>query len=344
MKIRKRRKNFALVALAAAVVVAAGAAYAAIPDSAGVIHGCYATRLGLLRVIDPSAGQKCASLEKPLDWNQKGPQGAPGLQGPAGPKGDTGAQGPPGPAGVIGTIDALEGVPCKGTKAHPGTVHVSYGAGTQTEAPISLTCVTTLILNPGSFTVHVTGGTLQIGIFGALQLPTSGWQFSAQIDSGGHVAIPGAGFQFTDIPFQATQDFPGFAGVHVMGTASFASTGINGSLDPESGAASLNGGVYATVTLSATAQIMGQTVQIYSGTCSFGSASSPISWTLATDPPRVRYSQSTGAVTLASAFTAPSLNGCNPAVDSLYAFLLGTVAGEGNVTLAGTADPIIKAP
>ena len=38
MKIGKKSSKFALVALAAAV--AAGVAYAAIPDSAGVIHGC----------------------------------------------------------------------------------------------------------------------------------------------------------------------------------------------------------------------------------------------------------------------------------------------------------------
>jgi hypothetical protein len=338
------RRTLAAVVLGGALALVAGAAYSAIPDSNGVIHGCYTNRGGLLRAIDPSAGQKCTSLETPLDWNQKGPKGDSGPQGAPGPKGDPGAQGPPGPAGVLGNLDALEGIPCTGTKSHPGTVRVSYGAGSETEAPISLSCVTTLVLTPGSFTVHVTEGALQIGIFGEEPLPASGWQFSGEIDADGHVTIPGTSFELSDIPFEVTQDFPGFVGVHVTGKASFASTGITGSLDPASGAVSLSGGLYATVTLTATAQILGQTTQIYAGTCSFGSASSPIAWALTTDPPGVPYSQNTGAVTLFSAFTAPSLDGCNPAIDPLYSFVLGTFAGGGHIKVSGTSDPIIKAP
>jgi hypothetical protein len=332
MRTISRRSRLAAIGLAAAVAAAAGTAYAAIPDASGVIHGCYTNRAGILRVIDSAAGQKCTSFETPLDWNQKGP------------KGDPGAQGPPGPAGSIGTLDDLEGIPCKGTKAHPGTVHVSYGTGSETEAPVSLTCVTPVVLNPGPFTVHVTGGTLQVGIFGETPLPTSGWQFAGSIDADGHVTIPDSGFQVSDIHFEATQDLAGFAGVHVTGTTSFASTGIDGFLDPETGAASLTGGVYATVQLTATAQVAGQTVQLYTGTCSFGSAANPMSWTLTTDPPGVPYSQSTGAVTLSSAFTTPSLAGCSPGVDPLYAFLLGTFAGHGRITFSGTIDPILTGP
>jgi hypothetical protein len=338
------KRRLAVVVVVGALIGAAGAAYAAIPDSNGIIHGCYTNRGGLLRVIDLSMSQKCTAFETPLDWSQKGPKGDPGPPGPAGAAGDTGAQGPPGPPGAIGSIDALEGIPCEGTKTHAGTVHVSYGTGSETAVPISLTCVTTLVLNPGSFTMHVTGGTLQVGIFGEQPLPTNGSQFSGQIDADGHITVPGTSFQFTDIPFDATQDFPGFAGVHVSGTASFASTGLTGTLDPASGPTSLNGGVYATVTLTATAQILGQTTQIYSGTCSFGSASNPISWALTTNPPGVPYSQDTGAVTLSAALAAPSLDSCNPAVPSVYAFLLATVAGNGHITLSGTSDPIIKAP
>ena len=49
-------------------------------------------------------------------------------------------------------------------------------------------------------------------------------------------------------------------------------------------------------------------------------------------------------MTLSSAFAAPSLSGCTPAVDPIYAFLLDTFAGSGRVTLSGTSDPIISAP
>jgi len=62
-------------------LAAGGIAYASIPDSSGVIHGCYAKINGQLRVIDTDAGGKCTSGEKSLSWNQTGPQGPPGVLG-----------------------------------------------------------------------------------------------------------------------------------------------------------------------------------------------------------------------------------------------------------------------
>ena len=70
-----------------------GIALADIPDS-GVIHGCYKTLSGNLRVIDSSAGGTCAASETPLDWNQDGPTGATGPTGGVGPTGPTGQAGP----------------------------------------------------------------------------------------------------------------------------------------------------------------------------------------------------------------------------------------------------------
>src|SRR5262245_24261247 len=64
-------------ALAVAGLVIGGAAsYAAIPDGQGVIHGCFATKGGAVRVIDEAAS--CKSTETPLNWNQTGPKGDPG--------------------------------------------------------------------------------------------------------------------------------------------------------------------------------------------------------------------------------------------------------------------------
>lgn len=91
-------------AAAAALLVAAGVAYATIPDSNGVIHGCYARSGGSLRVIDASV-TNCKSTETSLDWNvqgPQGPQGPTGPTGPAGPQGTAGPQGPQGPAGPQG--------------------------------------------------------------------------------------------------------------------------------------------------------------------------------------------------------------------------------------------------
>ena len=86
LRVRSRMKTFlrkrtAQVALAivALLTVAGGVAYATIPDSNGVIHGCYDSKSGALRVIDPSTSQTCLNKETAVTWNQTGPQG------PAGP-------------------------------------------------------------------------------------------------------------------------------------------------------------------------------------------------------------------------------------------------------------------
>ncbi len=99
--LRSRRwRALTLGVVAVVVFAAAGAvAYASIPDAGGLIHGCYKTNKGDLRVIDPSAGGSCQSSEIPLDWNQQGvpgpqgPQGIQGLQGPQGVQGQQGASG-----------------------------------------------------------------------------------------------------------------------------------------------------------------------------------------------------------------------------------------------------------
>jgi hypothetical protein len=86
-RIRVRRGLVALVA-AVAVLAVGGVAYATIPDSSGVIHGCYANKGGSLRVIDTGSGGSCdTKKETALNWNQVGPAGAAGPQGPIGPSG-----------------------------------------------------------------------------------------------------------------------------------------------------------------------------------------------------------------------------------------------------------------
>jgi hypothetical protein len=79
--LRGRRKLAVVSGIAMLGLAAAGIAYATIPDSGGVIHGCYDTKTGALRVIDAGS---CAGKEGALNWNQTGPQGPPGPTGPAG--------------------------------------------------------------------------------------------------------------------------------------------------------------------------------------------------------------------------------------------------------------------
>ena len=57
----------------------AGIAFAAIPDSGGVIRACYAKHSGDLRVVD--SAKDCRRTEKAIAWNQKGPAGPPGPPG-----------------------------------------------------------------------------------------------------------------------------------------------------------------------------------------------------------------------------------------------------------------------
>jgi len=83
------RKTFTALGAAALLALAAGVAYATIPDGQGVIHACYKTNKGDLRVIDTGG---CAVGELPLSWNQIGPQGPVGPQGPQGAPGETGVE------------------------------------------------------------------------------------------------------------------------------------------------------------------------------------------------------------------------------------------------------------
>jgi hypothetical protein len=100
-----RRTSVRVAVLATAALAIGATAYASIPDSSGVIHGCYLKGVGTLRVID-SPSQKCfTAIETPIQWNQTGPQGPPGPQGPkgsTGPQGPAGGQGPQGPQGPQG--------------------------------------------------------------------------------------------------------------------------------------------------------------------------------------------------------------------------------------------------
>jgi hypothetical protein len=65
------------VAIAALIVALSGVAYATIPSSSGLIHGCYSKLTGALRVINAPT-QACASYQVPISWDQTGQQGPPG--------------------------------------------------------------------------------------------------------------------------------------------------------------------------------------------------------------------------------------------------------------------------
>ena len=111
MRGKLTRKGSILTLALLGVMAAVGVTYAAIPSSDGVIHSCYASGAGGLRVIDVQAGATCNKSEKSLNWNVQGPRGPVGPIGPVGPvgpqgttgdAGSTGATGPQGPKGDTG--------------------------------------------------------------------------------------------------------------------------------------------------------------------------------------------------------------------------------------------------
>ena len=75
------------VALAALVVALGGAAFAAIPDSSGEIHGCFKKANGDLRLVDSAVS--CRSSEKAIAWNQQRPPGSGGGAVVARPRSET---------------------------------------------------------------------------------------------------------------------------------------------------------------------------------------------------------------------------------------------------------------
>jgi len=111
------RPKLALAAVTAVTALVAGSiAWASIPDTAGVVHGCYDKLSGQLRVTDTQTNQPkpCTGKEAGLTWNERGPQGPAGPPGPAGaPGGDPTADAFVGKFGVdTGGAAAANGADC----------------------------------------------------------------------------------------------------------------------------------------------------------------------------------------------------------------------------------------
>jgi hypothetical protein len=93
-------KKLIVAVIAVAAIAAGTTAFAAIPDAGGVIHACYDSKTGALRLLDtPTNGfsLSCAPKEAGLTWNQ---------QGPKGDKGNKGDKGDPGPSDGYAVLTA----------------------------------------------------------------------------------------------------------------------------------------------------------------------------------------------------------------------------------------------
>jgi hypothetical protein len=121
-----------IAAVGACALLGSAVAWASIPDSAGVIHGCRKTSDGSVRVIDTAVTQNCPNGFVSMNWNQTGPQG------PTGPAGATGAQGATGPAGPQGPAGFANLTLRNATIPVPANTQVTESANClQTETAIS---------------------------------------------------------------------------------------------------------------------------------------------------------------------------------------------------------------
>jgi hypothetical protein len=148
MNMRSFRRGVVALGFAAGLAGASTVAVlATIPDSGGVIHGCYQKNVGNLRVIDTST-DTCRPSEVAIDWKQtgvpgpQGPQGPQGVQGPQGSQGPQGAQGPSGLSHAYFTREGksfLTGLP-DGYYIISASVHVSFAPCTLCIGPPHVEC------------------------------------------------------------------------------------------------------------------------------------------------------------------------------------------------------------
>lgn len=295
----------------------------------------------------------CPNGASTITWSQQGPQGIPGPSGPTGPSGPpgspgpsgapgspgpTGPGGPPGPSGAPGSalssLDQLDGLPCNGQNGKPATVRLDYGTGI--EAPVSIICETHLVANPGPFAVTTTAGSVRFSIV-ERPLPT-GWTLTGTIDHQGRLVLPpGSALSLELSQFSiSTSVLSGTVGAHLF----LDSTA--GSIDPSSGHATLDAETYGTVDLSISSILGG-----YDGTCSLGTAASPITAAFSTDPAGTAYSQTDGSLALSAQVDFPQLSNCSPALPEqaqLAQALIDLLAGTGTLTFTGSVNPVLLAP
>jgi hypothetical protein len=128
--------------MVAVALTVTGIAVAATRGS-GVIHSCYSTRTGAIRIVKDA---NCRPGEKPLAWNRRGPTGARGARGfkgaagargvtgPGGATGPFGATGPLGPTGITGVAGATGPVGSTGITGATGATGATGGDGKPGEA------------------------------------------------------------------------------------------------------------------------------------------------------------------------------------------------------------------
>ena len=169
------RASLAIAGAACCAALAAGVAYATIPDGGGNYTACVLKGVGTIRLVDrslPSSSlmSRCTSLENQLGWNQ---------QGQAGPPGATGDPGAPGVKGAGGS---------QGSRGLPGAKGPDGGGGLQGDPGPDGDFTGDFTSPNGSFKLSVTNSGIELSGPGSSgKLGVAGWDISGaglQLDAG----------------------------------------------------------------------------------------------------------------------------------------------------------------
>jgi len=168
MKFTVRGRTLTVALVAAAAAVAGGIAYASIPDSNGVIHGCYSlngangTNGTPLNIVN-SANASCSRGQQEVTWGQVGPQGQPGVSVTSTSLNPGDANCPTGGSQFTAAGPTVT-YACNGAKGDkgdtgatgPSNAYTNYGDGVHAIATGDTQTVSSVTLPVGTYTLSAT--------------------------------------------------------------------------------------------------------------------------------------------------------------------------------------------
>src|SRR4051794_24494506 len=247
LRLTRTRVGVLIVVVAA---IAAGVAYAAVPDGNGVYTACKLNATGTIRLIDPAVsgvlGRCNASLETQISWNQKGQPGAAGAQGPAGADGKDGLNGKDGAPGAAG-IDGKDGAPGKdGADGLPGKDGLNGKDGAPGAAGRDGIDGKDGAPGPQGPPGGSVAGISNVGAFQSLQSPALTTISTMNLPAGTYIlnaavtvqnqsttarnasvlcTLTGASAAFVSVPPASPTGFQGWASLSFIGSVTFGSSG-----------------------------------------------------------------------------------------------------------------------
>jgi hypothetical protein len=172
-RLMPQRTLLAAVISVTATLAVSGAAFASIPDAAGVIHGCYSASSGLLQ-ISTSSTDSCHAGLTAIPWSQTGPQGPQGTQGIQGPTGLPGTNGTNGAAGATGSTGQQGPAGSNGVSGYQIVTLVTTGLNAGDAASVNCPVGKQALGGGGEITADLNGGAFVSGA--APKIGGVGWE------------------------------------------------------------------------------------------------------------------------------------------------------------------------